>query len=262
MDISKVRDRLKQTVRSGVNRLGFDVVRLRNSHASFDTHLQNVLKLHEIDCVLDVGANAGQYGRSLRELGFEGHIVSFEPVKTVFERLKAEAQGDARWHCYDLALGDRDETRTMNVYSSTVFSSFLEATDYSKRIWKSLEDVRSEDVAVVRLDSIFEDLKRRTGCRSFYLKMDTQGFDKNVFAGAQGSLGDVRALQSELSFIPVYKGNPSAYEVLASYHAHGYQISGMYPINRDNSSLAVIEYDCVLVRGAPATPAAGAGGHG
>lgn len=259
---TRLANTLKTTVRSAVNRLGYDVVRLRNSHASLSTHLANVLQVHGIDCVLDVGANAGQYGQFLRELGFKGHIVSFEPVKEVFNRLTEAAKGDSRWHCYDLALGDRDETRTMNVYSSTVFSSFLEATDYSKRIWKSLEDVRSEDVAVVRLDTIFEDLKRRTRCRSFYLKMDTQGFDKNVFAGAQGSLADVRALQSELSFIPVYKGNPSAYEMLAAFHAHGFQISGMYPINRDNTSLAVIEYDCVLVRGAPATPAAGAGAHG
>jgi hypothetical protein len=43
---------------------------------------------------------------------------------------------------------------------------------------------------------------------------------------------------------------PDTYEVLREFHAHNYFISGMYPINRDES-LAVIEYDCVLVRREP-----------
>ena len=39
----------------------------------------------------------------------------------------------------------------------------------------------------------------------------------------------------------------SPYEVLTEFNDHNYYISGMYPINRDES-LAVIEYDCVLVK--------------
>ena len=37
------------------------------------------------------------------------------------------------------------------------------------------------------------------------------------------------------------------YDVLQEYHLFDYFISGMYPINRDES-LAVIEYDCVMVK--------------
>lgn len=44
-----------------VNKLGYDVVKLRNSNAQLSTHLTNVFSSKKIDCVLDVGANSGQY---------------------------------------------------------------------------------------------------------------------------------------------------------------------------------------------------------
>lgn len=236
-----------RTLRATINKTGFDVIRTRNQHGSLDWHLRNVFAAKEIDCVLDVGANSGQYGVFLRQLGFRGHIVSFEPVRSVFERLQQTASGDTTWHCYNLALGDEPGEKSINVYQSTVFSSFLNASDYSKGIWTSLNNVTPEDVQVARLDDMFDEIAQRTGCRSFYLKMDTQGFDRNVFRGALRSLGAVQALQSELSLLSVYDGMPPAYDVLGDFHAQGFFISGMYPVNRDES-LAVIEYDCVLVK--------------
>lgn len=58
----------------------------------------------------------------------------------------------------------------------------------------------------------------------------------------------VKCLQTELSLIAVYEGMGKPYELLNEFHKHQFEISGMYPINRDNVSMAVIEYDCILVR--------------
>ena len=172
-------------------------------------------------------------------------------MKGVFEQLEANAKSDSRWTCYNLALGDQEEDKAINVYKSSVFSSFLVATDYAKGIWNSLNTSSLEEtVHVARLDAMFQDIVKQTGCGSFYLKMDTQGFDVNVFRGALGALPQIMALQSELSLISVYKDMPETYDVLKEFHAQNYYISGMYPINRDES-LAVIEYDCVLVRREP-----------
>lgn len=233
--------------RTLLNKVGFDVIRTRNQHEGLGWHLRNVFKAKAIDCVIDVGANSGQYGRFLRELGFDGYIVSFEPVSRVFEKLQEAAAKDGKWLCYQLALGDEPGEKAINVYESTVFSSFLKATDYSKGIWKSLNNVAPEVVRVARLDDIFPEIAQRSGCSHYYLKMDTQGFDRNVFNGALKSLDKVDALQSEISLLSVYEDMPPSYQVLMDFHAKDYFISGMYPINRDES-LAVIEYDCVLVK--------------
>lgn len=238
---------MKKILRRALNRLGFDVVKMTTYHQSIGQHLANVLAGKRIDAVLDVGANVGQYGELMRSLGFGGHIYSFEPVRAVFEKLRQAAAGDDKWHCYNLALGSAAEKKEINVYSSHVFSSFLEANSYSKGIWDSLNRSSVETVEVVRLDDFLPTVADRGQCTNFLLKMDTQGFDLQVFRGATRALPDIVALQSELGLIEVYEGTPDPYETLREFNRAGYHISGMYPINRDQS-LAVIEYDCVLVR--------------
>jgi len=239
---------VKKLIRSVINRFGFDLVGIKFVNRDFSEHLLNVFSAKNIDCVIDVGANSGQYGTFLRKIGFKGHIVSFEPVKAVFVALESATKGDDKWICYNLALGDTNEDKSINVYRSTVWSSFLDANAFSKNIWQSLETAAPEIVKVVRLDDIFAELVSRTGCLHYFLKMDTQGYDKNVFNGSLESLTSIQALQSELSLIHVYSGMASAYDVLDEFHSRNFYISGMYPINREASSLAVIEYDCVLVK--------------
>lgn len=238
------------TLRKFVNLAGFDVVRVGNNHSSLGFHLNSLFSKYSVDCVINVGANTGQYGAFLRSLGFGGWIVSFEPVKSVFDKLVESAKGDKKWICFHLALGDKAEKKSINVYSSTVFSSFLEASDYSKGIWKSLERVIPEEVSVKKLDEIFPDIASRTGCHNYYLKLDTQGYDLNVFHGGLNYLDRICAMQTELPLIHVYNNMPSPFEVLSEFINYNYFISGMYPINRDQS-LAVIEYDCVLVKKLP-----------
>lgn len=238
---------MRTFLRNALNKLGFDIVRSKNSNDNLSKHLYNVLVSKNIECVIDVGANSGQYGLFLREIGYKGFIVSFEPVDSVFKELKAKCNQDEKWFCYDYALGDKNEEKILNVYKSTVFSSFLKANEYSKGIWESLEHVTPENVQVRKLDDIYDDVISELGCSNHMLKVDTQGFDKFVFDGALNSLNNISVLQFELSLIPVYDGMPDAYDMLKEFHNDNFYISGMYPINRDDS-LAVIEYDCVLVK--------------
>lgn len=73
---------LKQILRNILNKTGFDIIRTKHQHNSFKQHIKQVFHEKKIDCMLDVGANAGQYGKFLRDSGFDGWIVSFEPVKS------------------------------------------------------------------------------------------------------------------------------------------------------------------------------------
>ncbi|MBI1920095.1 MAG: FkbM family methyltransferase [Geobacter sp.] len=238
---------MKKLIHLFFNCLGYDIVKSQYNNIDQAKHLLNVLVSKKIDCVIDVGANNGQYGEFLRTIGYSGYIVSFEPVRAAFDVLKIKCEKDDKWYCSNLALGDKNEEKPMNVYQSTVFSSFLEVNTYSKKIWQSLENVKSEIVKIVKLDDVYAEIVGSTGSTNCLLKMDTQGYDVHVFNGALGSLKFITALQSELSLIPVYDGMPPVYDALEEFHKHNFYISGMYPINRDES-LAVIEYDCVLVK--------------
>ena len=240
-------DLMKKLMRRVLINFGFDIVRIGNSNENLSKHLLNVLVYKNIECVIDVGSNSGQYGMFLRGIGYKGHIVSFEPVNSVFNILEESCDQDDKWSCHNIALGDMNGEKMMNVYKSTVFSSFLKANEYSKNIWDSLRDVTQENVKVSMLDDVYEDMIGSLGCANHMLKLDTQGYDKYVFDGARGCLKNISVLQSELSLIPIYSGMHDVYDVLKEYNEKGFYISGLYPINRDES-LAVIEYDCVLVR--------------
>ena len=80
-----------------------------------------------------------------------------------------------------------------------------------------------------------------------YLKMDTQGWDLEVLAGASGCLERIQAFQSEVAMHPIYDGMPALHESLSRFQDLGFGVSGLFPVSLD-SNLEVIEFDCVAVR--------------
>ena len=93
-------------IREQLKRLALPAIfRRLNPHWHQLAYLSKVLQSLRTDCVLDVGANAGQFALQLRSLGYTGLILSFEPDPQVFKELKQHSDGDARWHAFNLALG-------------------------------------------------------------------------------------------------------------------------------------------------------------
>ena len=59
---------------------GYELIEKRKLNATLEQHLANVIADRNIDLIVDVGANVGQYAKSLRLHGYGGRIVSFEPI--------------------------------------------------------------------------------------------------------------------------------------------------------------------------------------
>src|SRR5688500_3901893 len=62
---------------------------------------------HEIDLLFDVGANVGQYATEMRDLGYTGWIVSYEPLSSAFRELEPLAARDGKWKTIRAGLGPR-----------------------------------------------------------------------------------------------------------------------------------------------------------
>src|SRR4051812_46399169 len=80
-----------------------------------DEHVAWVLRRLAINCVIDVGANRGQFGRMLRRRGYTGRIVSFEPLAQVAEKLEKRAADDPDWWVMPYALGDASSETAIQV---------------------------------------------------------------------------------------------------------------------------------------------------
>ncbi len=240
---------IKDSVLKVSRSLGYDIVPLREMRErDFALHLRELLGRLEVDCVLDVGANVGQYHDFLRErVLYDGHIVSFEPVAKHVAVLRDRAEEDPRWHVEGCALGAEEGEMTINVMVSDQFSSFLEPDNDRIGDYAGLNvPCAREQVAVRTLDVMMPMLQRRIGFERPYLKLDTQGFDLEVLRGAGASLGAVCALQTEASVVGIYKGMPGYMDTLRRLDELGFDITGMYTVSRD-TSLRLVEFDCVLL---------------
>jgi FkbM family methyltransferase len=214
---------------------------------SYRATLRSILNKYEVDHVIDVGANTGQFGRQVRSI-YSGTISSFEPVPRAFSQLARAAASDKNWNAYQCALGAQSEMKTIYVPASTNFSSLLKANDYCiTRFGNRTVGEREESVTVRRLDEVLEEISPGNDRQKIYLKLDTQGYDIEVFKGLGDKLKSVVALQSEVSLIPIYENMPHWTESISIYEKAGFGVAGMFPVNRD-AGQRIIEYDCVLTR--------------
>ncbi|WAZ25727.1 FkbM family methyltransferase [Streptomyces cinnabarinus] len=210
-------------------------------------HVGAMLDLYGVNCVLDVGANRGQYAKRLRKHGYRGRIVSFEPTEDAFAKLSEAAARDPKWQVHHCGLGREDTTAEIHVGWNTM-NSLLPASDYGRDRYKRFHTTRTEEIRVRRLDAVLDEALDGIEDPRPFLKMDTQGYDLEVFAGAGERIADFVGLQSEVAVLRLYEGSPPMSEAVAAYEDGGFEITGMYPVTREAATGRVVEFDIVMMR--------------
>src|SRR5215211_9111177 len=108
-----------------LRRVGYDIAPYPQMYG-LEGHLNVLFRHLKINCVLDVGAHEGEFGRMLRRMGYRGEIISFEPMAVSFDRLKHSCRKDASWQAHRLALGDEAGQLALHISSvHTELNSFL-----------------------------------------------------------------------------------------------------------------------------------------
>ena len=175
-------------------------------------------------------------------MGFKGLIASFEPVEREFLQLQRIFSKDSQWRGFHMALGEKSGSSKINVVPRlTVLSSLLELS-------AAYPGVVAEDVEIRRLDEMFQAATQGLSAPRVLLKMDTQGYDLKVFAGAQNCLGSIQALMSELSVVPGYKDMPHYLESLALYEHAGFKLINLSVVGRTPEG-ALGDLNCLMQRG-------------
>jgi FkbM family methyltransferase len=189
------------------------------------TRRQAMLVKHAVDMVLDVGAADGGYGRSLRKFGYTGRIISFEPLSASFDSLRTSIQNDPTWSAHHLALGTETGSATINIASNQASSSLRPMLDSHRAAAPFVDFVAEETVTMARLDDVVDE--HLTSARRPFLKVDTQGFEREVLAGGSDVVSRCVGLQLELSFIPLYDGGMLVDEAVGWAYAQGFHLVGI-----------------------------------
>ena len=209
--------------------------------------LAQTLRALDINVVIDVGANRGQFAQRLREAGYRGRIASFEPLSGFVAELEEAAASDDAWEVFPYALGEEDGQTEINVDSGPL-SSLLPSSEFGREWNDRLRETRRETIQVRRLDGLFDLALGDVVEPRVFLKLDTQGFDLHAFRGAGGRIKEVLGLLSEVCCVPIYEGMPRLTEQIAEYEAAGFEIAGMFPVTVHHATLRVIEFDALMVR--------------
>jgi len=90
---------------------------------NFYYHIAQTLEFHNIDLVLDIGANEGQFAEKLIEHGYKKKIISFEPIEDVHKILKKNSKAHDNWIVYEnFGFGKINETKLINISKNSVSS--------------------------------------------------------------------------------------------------------------------------------------------
>lgn len=215
----------------------------RSQHA----RMFKLLSHHGIGTVIDVGANDGGFGRFLREGGFRGDILSFEPLEEAHRSLTATAAGDPAWHVAPrMALGASNDEIEINVAGNSTSSSILPMLGAHVEAAPQSRYVGSQRVALRRLDGVSHAAIEKGD--SIFLKIDTQGYEMPVLQGASALLPRIRGVLLELSLTPLYEGQALYLDMINWMAAEGFELWNVIPGFVDPSSGRMLQMDGVFFR--------------
>src|SRR6266511_3295949 len=202
---------IRSSLRRLVRRFGYDVAPFRPVDCP-NLRRQILLDAYRIDTVIDVGANVGQYGRRLRDAGYRGQILSFEPIPDAFHALESQAVADPRWTCEQVAVGAVDGEAMLHVSGNSVSSSLLPTHE---RLW---------------------------------VKLDVQGYERPVLDGARHLLARTQVVEAELSLVLLYKGQSLYREMIDHLETLGFDLIAMERGFTDPRTGHVLQIDGVFAR--------------
>ncbi len=236
--------RLSKYLRSIVRFFGIDLVRFSSTA---DNRRAKLLQYYDIDLIIDVGANSGQYAKSSRaDMGFKGRIISFEPISEVFSDLERISKNDKNWDVFNFALGDVNGSEKINISKNSHSSSLLTMLDSHLRAAPESVYIGSEIIEIKTLDSVFEDLCSVN--KNIFLKIDTQGYESRVLRGAENILSSIDTIQLEMSLVPLYEGELTFIDMCQYLYEKGYTLIGLESGFGDHLSGQLLQVDGIFHR--------------
>ncbi len=185
--------------------------------------LVDKMRIINIETVLDVGANAGQFGVDLRRNGYQGRIYSFEPVLSNFNDLVCTSKNDDKWEVFHKGLGERTEILKINVSGNDgLSSSILPMGKIHQEVFPDSGYEYSEEVTIETLLEQFSILG--IDPKTTLLKMDVQGFERRVLLGGIEIIPEIPLCYFEASLSPLYEGEASFLELLNLLDSLGHHV--------------------------------------
>ncbi|MGI9301406.1 MAG: FkbM family methyltransferase, partial [Gammaproteobacteria bacterium] len=188
----------------------------------------------------------GQYATALRHAGFDGRIVSFEPLTQAHARLIRVADGDPLWTIAPrMAIGAAHGETTIHVSAESDMSSILPLREDTERKLASSRYIGRETIPMRTLDELWDDYADSAGV---FVKIDTQGYEDKVLDGLGERIDAVRGAQLELALTPLYEGETLYRDMLDRLARHELTPHLIIPGYYSRHHQRMLQFDAVFFR--------------
>ena len=234
--------RVSGRLRCMLEAVGISITRSPLAHS---TQRLRLLRSSQVTTVLDVGASVGDYGQELRWAGYHGRIISYEPMAKAFATLARRAAGDPSWTCRPIALGSVAGSGALHIARDQVSSSLLIQMNHVVTAAPWSQHDHDETVVMSSLDDEREEWGQD---ERFFLKLDVQGFEREVLEGATQVLANVVGIEMEMSLTTLYEGQRLFCDDVAVLSDLGFDLISVDNVFVDRDSQRLLQVDGLFVR--------------
>lgn len=227
----------KKIVKKFLKSLGYDIDRKRRLK-----HYREILS-YNFAVILDIGANVGQFSQEMLDVFPNAQIYAFEPIASCFEKLKKIS--NKQFHPLPYALGNKNGEVEINVSSYSQSSSLLPMSDMHKEIFPHTAGSHKETIRIRRLDDIVKEINIKI---PLLIKMDVQGYEKEIILGGRETFKKASAVISETSFVPLYKGQPLAEEIRNLLEELGFEYQGFLNQKKHSQTGKALFEDSLFIK--------------
>ena len=168
--------------------------------------------------------------------------MSYEPGSSAFKHLEGIAKSDDKWTVNNFAIGAESGQLNINISANEKFNSALSLRDNAREFHGGVVIDRVESVPVWTLDYVATEYEG-----NILIKIDTQGFERQVIEGGRKTVARSKGVVMELPIIALYKNSWRLSEALEYMDSIGFVPTQIDPVNfHPMDRQALVEIDCLF----------------
>jgi len=232
-------NKAKSCIKGAFNFFGLDIRR----SPQFEPY--EWLKSMDIQTILDIGANTGQFASQFHGLFPDAKLYSFEPLENCYNELLKKMGRISNFRGFNFALGDINGEAEIYENEYTPSSSLLPMEELHKEAFPFTKHVTTQKIMIKRLDDIAADIDIR---ENILIKIDVQGTEDKVLLGGEQILSKASVLILETSFQPLYKTQPLFDDVYGVLKQKGFVYFGVEHIMRNPNDGSILQCDSIFIK--------------
>ncbi len=230
---------IKKILKKTFGKLGYDLTSKKvQERKSIKGALKQIAKFWSPDTVIDVGAAFGKWSLEANKVFENSDYILLEPVEEYQKVLKDLENQNKRFKYLKLGANSKQGEFEFNLHDDLVGSSL------KKEVEGGDVDGKSIKINCDTLDNICKDRLDKT----FLLKLDVQGAELDVLAGAEQVLRQTECLVMEVSLFKSFEDGIDFYDVVKYMKERDFVLYDIFSFLYRPYDDALCQVDAIFVK--------------